>query len=189
MQSREDISVAIHRALVEIVALKNVGLSMAMSMTFEESTQTPFSRDIVQGVGFKQNVDGTITVGAANENIEEEVLLSLIDLTGDQSITTAQNKLQASAAVLKSHPDVVKGHHAIDEGSTSQVTISAIPADNRGMLEDEESGPVDDNLFQPANTLNTDAPKDEPWLNIRLDNPQFKFAVSINPLGTVAWVV
>lgn len=76
MESREEISEVIHRALVEIYTLKEARVPMEIFMSYAETPEAHYFKD----VSFKQDADGTTVPVFASEELREQVLDSLTEV-------------------------------------------------------------------------------------------------------------
>ena len=73
MESREDISRTIHRALVEVFTLREAGRLTEVPVGIEETLQADFYRD----VAFKQDADGITVAIFIHKRLREDILDSL----------------------------------------------------------------------------------------------------------------
>lgn len=81
LESREDVSEAIHRALVEIFTLKEARVPMEIFMGYGETPEAHYFKV----VSFKQAPDGATVPIFADEKLREEVLDSLTEVENDSA--------------------------------------------------------------------------------------------------------
>ena len=129
LESREEISEVIHRALVEIYTLKEAHIPMEIFMSYAETPEAHYFKD----VSFKQDADGNTIPVFASEELREQVL---------DSLTEVENALEA-------YLDAAEESEASDpeetESVTNNSTIQADEADDR-----EETELITNNSTLPA---------------------------------------
>lgn len=118
MESREDISEAIHRALVEIFTLQEARVSMEIFMGYGETPEAHYFKD----VSFKQAPGGATVPIFADEKLREEVLDSLTEVENDSatSVEAIADESQAPTADEPQPPAREEVEDLWDQKSTAR---------------------------------------------------------------------
>jgi hypothetical protein len=185
MQSKEDISVAIHRALVEVFTLQEAGLPTAIPAW----TETPYDSDWSE-IGFQQTENGTTVPIFPNENTKQEILLSLTksepldDPGSDTSVDEVEglgseeswmNRGGGSTAnmIEESNPTLLEENQtSVAEEISSEEELEALNIDNLKAVEDDIAQEQDTGPLTPSGL-------DPSWLNVSLNDMTIKFAVCL----------
>lgn len=165
MDSREEISEAIHRALVEIFTLKEAGISMEIFMGYQETPEAQYFRD----VSFKQAKNGNTNPIFAYKDLREEILDSLTEVE-ENSKTSLKATVKNSQAPGREQAELIK-NDSIVQAETESAALDDTSRLGETDLEDQESTERGDLFFD-------NRPNDETWLNVSFSHPKTKFAVS-----------
>lgn len=173
MQSKEDVSFAIHRALVEVYTLQDAGLPIVIPAWAE----TPYDSDWGE-IGFQQTEDGITIPIFPNENIKQEILQSLtkpkpVDEPdsaafgdGVEGLDNKESKTNPNTTMLE------ENQTPVEEEVSSEGALEALNVDS---LEEAE-----DDIEQEQDTeSSTPSILDPSWFKVPLDDMTIKFAVRI----------
>jgi len=177
MQSRQDISAAIHRALIEVFTLREAGLET----TVRNAVGDERGIAAMSGAILVQAGDGTVRVEYASEELREEVLAAL---------TTALEEEPAMAKEEVSDVDTTAEEELL---SASDAEAQIQEQENTVEERDEEVFEPEEQAFrQSTAAVRDDSPTKqstawlalsdavpvEQWINTTLPDPTIKFAVS-----------
>ena len=160
LESREEISEAIHRALVEIYTLKEARIPTNITMGYGETPEAHYFKD----VSFKQAANGTIVPVFAYEQLREEVLDSLTEVENDSATS-----LEATGD--ESQAPVPKDGEPLEWNSTVQAETEAGAWDDNSMWGGTETTEREEPVLENRSN-------DETWLNVSFHDIGTKFAVS-----------
>ena len=179
LESRDEITIALHRALVEAYALKEAGLPLVMDYYSEDPTDD-YSELVAGGARFEQDANGEMTLVLESEGLRQSILECVIPKDSQSDNKGMEN------------PETEEEGEEIMEGSTEE-EVEAREAGERPPQVDDEinseyerqfegSDPSlrDGESFDPARSSNLAAlmPASNSWRNVSLGDPAIKFAVS-----------
>jgi len=178
LQSRQDISAAIHRALIEVFTLRDSGLETMVQNAVDDDRGI----GAMSGATLLQAEDGTVRVEYASEELREEVIAAL---------TTAP---EVEPATLEEEVSDVEIAAEEDMSSASDVEAQIEEPVNAAEIRDEDVfEPEEQELSQSTATVRDNSPTKqsaawlalsdavpvEQWVNTTFPDPNIKFAVSI----------
>ncbi|CAD6567671.1 MAG: hypothetical protein ASARMPREDX12_000594 [Alectoria sarmentosa] len=169
VDGRDEIILAVHRALVETYALKEAGLPLVMDY-YSENPTDDYAERLAGGAKFEQDTNGQMTLVLESEELRQSILecatprdhSSDDDRTKDTEIEEEQQEEMESGESEEKPSQIVKE----DDDFNSESEGSEIP------LPDEES-------FDLARTgdLAAFVPASDTWRNVSLEDAAIKFAV------------
>lgn len=174
MESKEDVSVVIHRALVEIHIMREAGLPAAFSAS--PWKENPYDDPDWGTIGFRHDENGSTVLVFPDEDIRQTVLnyLTNPEETRDDSASAtyaAEGDESSGIEEIEGNMDE-ENQVALDERPTSEEELETSTTD------DSES-PHDD--FAQESVMESPAPllTDRSWLMVQFDDPALKFTVRI----------
>lgn len=168
MESREDISGAIHRAMVEIFTLKEAKIRMDISIRYGETPETDYLKD----VSFKQAEDGNTIPVFSYEQLREEVLdfLTEVEEAQNDSATSLESTVDEPQVPGQEEADLIENNSPI-RAETEAATSGDTGIFNETKFDDQESS-------ENEETIDEIQSNDETWLNVTFNDLETKFAVS-----------
>ncbi len=155
MKTREAISAAVHRALIEAHALREASMPLVITSSWDDDLPE------LTGISFSQDSDSNVALSFADEGLREQVLESTSRAAPEEETQVYSEK----EALEKIEQDTEQANNITDAG-----TVEPAPLQTSGIE-------VDPTLeTQKGSSLNA-ASKDHSWRNIKLDDPALKFAV------------
>lgn len=118
MESREEISEAIHRALVEVFTLKEARVRMEICMGYGETSEAHYFKD----VSFEQAANGTTVPIFAYEQLREEVLDSLTEVE-NESATDIGASADESRAPVREETELIEDDQAFQVETDETVML------------------------------------------------------------------
>jgi hypothetical protein len=172
MTDSAEVTSALHRAMVEVLALQQAGKPLQ-----DISKEFP-GEDLTHEVQIRSSPAG-VTLHFEEEASLEDIVQSLapaVDETAEKSNPTESEEDVAAdrSSVDPLHPE------AIPPTGTEETSTREFPTESEEDVAADRSN--EDPLHKSASTLTYDAlvaSWDPSWLQISLDNPEMKFAVSI----------
>lgn len=164
MESREEISEAIHRALVEIFALKEARIPIEISMGYGETAEAHYFKD----VSFMQAANGRTVPVFSHERLREEVLDSLTEVENDSA--TSPEVTVESQAPVQEEAELIENDSPV-QAETEAAVSGDMSLWDKTDLEDQESTEREEPMLENRSN-------DETWLNISFHDRKTKFAVS-----------
>jgi len=167
LQSRQDISAAIHRALIEVFTLREAGLELLVQNAVGDER----GLGAMSGARIVQVDNGTVRVEYAREELREEVIAAL---------TTAPEASEEEGG------DVEIVASASDAEAQTQEPVKTEEIQDEDVFEPEEQASTAAVREQSPTKQSTawlafsDAVPGEQWINTTFPSPPLKFAVS-NP--------
>jgi len=167
LQSRQDISAAIHRALIEVFTLREAGLELLVQNAVGDER----GLGAMSGARIVQVGNGTVRVEYAREELREEVIAAL---------TTAPEASEEEGG------DVEIVESASDAEAQTQEPVKTEEIQDQDVFEPEEQASTAAVREQSPTKQSTawlafsDAVPVEQWINTTFPSPPLKFAVS-NP--------
>lgn len=160
MESKEDISVAIHRTLVEVYTLKEAGLSIVFP-TWEDA---PYDSDW-GAIRFQQTGNGTVSPVYPNEQTRQKILHHLTN-PGPQDEDIVENLEIEELGEKVGEETEVEQNQSL---SPEEEELEASTVDNP-----EDDITPEDEAFSSASPL-----IDKSWLDVPLDDMDIKFTVGV----------
>lgn len=168
MESKEDISIAIHRTLVEVYTLKAAGLSIVTPKWKDD----PYDSDW-GAVGFQQNGNSTIVPIFPNEQIRQKIFHFL-------STPKPQNHSTADSVAEDVENLGMKSDGKL--GEETQVSFDQSLPSEGGELDGSAVDIPEDEMTGRDESLSSTSPLvDESWLNVPFDDIKVKFMVGVRP--------
>ena len=179
LESRGDISLALHRALVEAYALKEAGLPLVMDYYSEDPTED-YSELVAEGAKFEQDANGEMTLVLENEELRQSILKCVIPKdthSDDQGMENPEAKEQDKEITEGSTEQEAEFREA---GERPLQVDDEINSEYERQFEGSDPSPRDGESFDPARSSNLAAlmPASDSWRNVSLGDPAIKFAVS-----------
>ena len=167
MKSKEDISIAIHRTLVEVYTLKEAGLPIRL----KTRRKAPYHSDW-GAVGFQQNQNGDVVPIFPNEQTRHKVLRHLTKSMPKNTLIA--NSIANTTENLKTEKS--------DENMDEETQISLVQS-----LSSEREEPGTSNIDTPEDVITpeneTDSSPspltDKSWLSVPLEDINDKFTVGV----------
>ena len=178
LHSSEEIIPIIHRALVEITALKEANLPLRIDKNASSPTHE-YMYHVARGAGFQSSHGGEVSLKFDHEDLRQAILEYIqpsespgeVAVSGDEE--QVENALAEESVEDEAPPDAVVGENTASTGAleSSDAAESEGPMASEPLLEE-----VDDS--QPIQDSNSYVPKDRNWRRVSLADPEIKFAVS-----------
>lgn len=175
LESRKDVILALHRALVEVYALKEAELPLVMDK-YSKDHMDDYPELVARGAKFEQDANGEMTLVLESEELRQSILQCIIP----------KDSLSDNEGM--GDPEIDEEGEEITEGSTEKEVETREAGGRPPQVDDEinselersEPSPRDGESFDPAATSNLAAfmPASDSWRNVSLGDPVIKFAVS-----------
>lgn len=163
MQSKEDISIAIHRALIEVYTLKEADLPIV----FPTWADAPYDSNW-GAIAFQKNENGTMVPIFPNEQIRQKILYYLTNAEPRDDPT-------ADFAVEDAGDVGMEEQVPLDQSLSPEGELEALTVDN----------PEDDITPENGTTSSASLLVDTSWLTVPLDDINIKFAVRVRHTESV----
>ena len=178
-ESRDDITLALHRALVEAYALKEAGLPLVMDYYSEDPTED-YSELVAGGAKFEQDTNGKMTLVLESEELRKSILTCVTpkDSQSDNNgMEDPEIEEEVEEMMEGSTEDEVQAREA---GERPPQVDDEISSEYERQFEGSDPSLRDGESFDPARSSNLAAllPASDSWRNVSLENPKIKFAVS-----------
>ena len=188
LDSREEIIMAVHQALVEVYTLKQANLPL--SMDANPTTSMPhnvYLRWLAEDASFEETENGEIQLVLGSKELQDAILDSIMpkEPTGDETA-------EAGAVMEQQQPIEERLTEANDleqvydagglEGSAPAIDRQPVEDDRTETDKTSEALPLVESL-DPSNTEDDGgpiAPANDNWRNVPLENQAVKFAVGWN---------
>ena len=147
--SREDLTIAVHRAVVEIFTLRDAGRPMT------DATNARDDRVIPETSAVQFTLSGanqTVVLSYPDDEVKEAILQSTV------ASEPVEEVLEVQTEVDEAEPDVKTPLEGVSTTAVEEVLSDANPP-------------------TPAPPIHATVPRDSTWLNISLQDPALKFAV------------
>lgn len=195
MQSKEDISIAIHRALVEVYALKEADLPNAFPILTDTSYDSEWG-----AIGFQQSENGITIPVFPNDQIRQRVLDSLTDSEPREDSFPAAfavedaEDFRVEETEVNTEEETEANTEEKPEANTEEKTEANTEAENQVTLDERassEEGELEALTAHDAKnsegniTVENETPSSTPllvdtsWLTVSFDDIDIKFAVSV----------
>ena len=192
LQSREDISAAIYRALVEVFTLQNAGLEPVVKTTVGGD----WGVQALSGAKIVQLGDGAVKVDYASEDLREELITVLTSVPEVEAGT-----LEGEGAVEKESLQESEIGTQNEDVPSQEEQANATEAQEEDVFEPED--PAGDDVAAAVTDTQMGAPVEaskkraawlalldhvpaEQWIKITFADPSVKFAVSYFPLDFIS---
>ena len=185
LESREEIVMAVHQALVEVFTLKQADLPL--SMNANPTTSMPpneYLRWIAEEASFEKAENGEVQLVLGSKELQDAILDSIMpkDPTGDEmaEVEEVMEEQQPVEEEVTETSNVQQLHDAGGlEGSPSAIDSQLAEADGIETNEGYDALPLVDSV----DSSNTEVdggpitPANDSWRNVPLENQAVKFAV------------
>ena len=175
IESRNDIILALHRALVEAYALKEAELPLVLDYYSKDHTED-YPELVAGGAKFEQDANGEITLVLESEELRQSILRCVMPKD-----SRSDNKGMENSENEEEGEEIMKGSTE-EELESREAGERPSQVDDEINLELERSGPSlqDGESFGPARSSDLAAfmPASDSWRNVSLEDPAIKFAVS-----------
>ena len=175
LESRSDIILALHRALVEVYALKEAELPLVMDK-YSKDHMDDYPGLVARGAKFERDANGEMTLILESEELRQSILQCIIP----------KDSLSDNEGV--ENPETEEEGEEIMDGSTEKEVETREAGERPPQIDDEinsefersEPSVRDGEFFDTARTSNLAAfmPASDSWRNVSLGDPAIKFAVS-----------
>ena len=178
-ESRDDITLALHRALVEVYALKEAGLPLVMDYYSEDPTED-YSELVAGGAKFEQDTNGEMTLVLESEELRQSILKCVIpkdSQSDDEGMENPEIEEEGGKIMEGSTKDEVQAREA---GERPPQVDDEINSEYERQSEGSDPSLRDWESSDPASSFNLAAfmPASDSWRNVSLEDPEIKFAVS-----------
>ena len=173
-ESRNDTILAVHRALVEIYALKEAGLPLDMNSSYDSIEPTDeYCESVAGGAKFEQDANGRMALVLESEDLRQSILTyvttqdrSSDDIAREEDTEIGEEVFTEEQMDTREIEDGSSQVVTEDDGSNLELEGSELP------IPDEES-------LDPARSSNLPAftPPSDTWCNVSLEDAAIKFAV------------
>ena len=179
LESRNDITLALHRALVEAYALKEAGLPLVMDYYSEDPTED-YSELVAEGAKFEQDSNGEMTLVVESEELRQSILECVVpkDSQSDNKGTENPETEEEGEEIMEaSTEEEVESREA---GERPPQVDDEINSEYERQVEGSDPSLRDGESFDPARSSHLAAlmPASDSWRNVSLGDPAIKFAVS-----------
>lgn len=154
MKTREEVSAAVHRAMIEVHALQEAKMPLVITSSWEDNLPE------LSGVSFSQDTNRNVKLNFVNERLREEVLESTSRVAPEENME------------VYSEEDVQEKKKQDNEQENSNMSASSVELDPS---QTSEVGP-DPTMERKEVSLLDAASQDQSWCSIPLDDPNLKFA-------------
>jgi hypothetical protein len=172
MKDSAEVTAALHRAMVEVLALQQAGNPL------QDISKGFPGEDLTHEVQIRSSPTG-VTLHFAEGASLEDIVQSLAPALDETAEKTNPTESEEDVAADRSSVDPLHPE-AIPPTGTEETSTKEFPTESEEDVAADRSN--EDPLHKSASTLTYDAlvaSWDPSWLQISLDNPEMKFAVSI----------
>lgn len=172
VEGRSDITLAVHRALVETYTLKEAGLPLVMDYSAIDPTED-YAQRVAGGATFEQDAKGQISLVLESEELRKLIL----DCVTPQERSKNDTKIE-DAEVEEGETTEEGMEFGEAEERPSQIVNNDDEIDSK--FDDFDSPVLDEESSDAAGSrdLATFMPASDHWRNVSLDDAAVKFAVS-----------
>ena len=167
---RNEIILAIHRALVEVYALKEAGLPLVLDYYSEDST-ADYAERVAGGAKFEQDANGQMILVLESEELRHSIL---------ECVTPQERDNGTMEETQITEPESFE--EGVESRGTEETPSEMVEEDDETNLgsEDSEVPVLDDEPLDSADFSDLAAfvPASDTWRDVSLDNAAIKFAVS-----------
>lgn len=167
MESKEEISIAIHRALVEVYTLKEAGLSIVFPAWEDAEYDSDWG-----AIGFHLHGNGTVEPIYPSEEIRQKILhhLTTPEPEDDSSADSMAEDVEGIGAEESDEKTGEEGQASLDQSSSAE----------EGELEGSAVDTPEDESIAEDETASESPLTDKSWLNVPLDDINVKFMVGVS---------
>lgn len=166
MESKEDIAIAIHRALVEVYTVKEAGLSIVDPSWEDADYDSDWG-----AVGFHQHGNGTVEPIYPSEEIRQKILHHLTNPESEDD--------SLADSVAEDVEDLETEESDEKTGEEAQATLDQSQSSEEGELEGANVNTPEDDMMEEDETNSESPLTDKSWLNVPFDDIDVKFMVSV----------
>ncbi len=188
LESREEIIMAVHQALVEVFTLKQADLPL--SMDANPTTSMPhneYLRWLAEDASFEEKEDGEIQLVLGSKELQDAILDSIMPKEPTEDETAEAVAVMEQQQPIEEGLAEVNNLEQVDDagdlgGSTQAIDHKPVEADRTETDETSEAKPLVD-FLDPSNTEGDCvpiAPANDSWRNVPLEDQAVKFAVGWN---------
>ena len=191
LESREEIVMAVHQALVEVFTLKQAGLPLLLNANPTTSMRPKeYLRWIAEEASFEQTENGEVQLVLGAQELQDAILDSVVpkEPTGDE-IAEAEEVMEEQQPVeeVLAEPSNVQQMRDAGglEGSQPAIDSQPVGADGIETNEGYDALPLID-AVRSSNTEDDDGPitpANDSWRNVPLEDQAVKFAVRFEYLS------
>lgn len=165
LHSKQDVSAAIHRALIEVFTLHEAGLEPMVQNAVGDDRGV----EAMSGTKIVQGGDGTVKVEYASEELRGEVIAALTTLPEEEA---AMSEVEIAADA--------DGDSTSDAEAQMEEQENAEEIREQDVFEPEEQTSIQKTPNPPPNTwlASSNAIPVDQWVNTTFHSPALKFAVS-----------
>ena len=178
-ESRDEIVSIIHRALVEVMTLKEANLPLEICRDAKYTTNEYIQR-IAKGAKFHITDDNQISLLLEDEGLQEAVLKCIQpeEASPEETLLQGKDSFENGRLEQRSGNENLPTLHAEERTrtATERIEMDAISPDEAEAM-DNEASPEKENLSQTIDNSALHAPVDDSWRRVALTDPDFKFTV------------
>ena len=170
MEGRSDITLAIHRALVETYALKEAGLPLVMDYSADDPPED-YDQRVAGGATFEQDAKGQIILVLESEELRKMILNCVTPQERSKNYTKVEDAETEEGETTEEGVDFGEAEERLSVKNDYEIDSKS---DDFGLpVPDEESSDA-----ARSRDLATFMPASDTWRNVSLDDATVKFAVS-----------
>ena len=188
LESREEIVMAVHQALVEVFTLKQADLPLSMDVN--PSTSMPpneYLRWLAQDASFEQTENGEMQLVLASKELQDAILDSVLPKAPTEDVTAeVEEVMEEEEPVdeqLAEASNLHQGHDAgALEGTSPAIDSQPVEVDWTETNETYDALPLVDTVdsFNTEDDGGPISPSSDSWRNVPLEDQAVKFAVGWN---------
>lgn len=178
LESRDDIILALHRALVEAYALKEAGLPLVMDYYSEDPTED-YPELVAGGAKFEQDANGEMTLVLESEKLRQSILECVIPKDSQSDNKGMEDPETEEEGEEIMGESIEEGVESREAGERPHQVDDEINSEYERQLEGSDPSLRDGESFDPARSSHLAAltPASDSWRNVSLGDPAIKFAV------------
>ena len=188
LESREEIIMAVHQALVEVFTLKQADLPLSMDVN--PTTSMPhneYLRWLAEDASFEETEDGEIQLVLGSKELQDAILDSIMPKEPTEDETAEAGAVMEQQQPIEEGLAEVNNLERIDDagdlgGSTQAIDHKPVEVDRTETDETSEAKPLVDflDLSNTEGDYVPIAPANDSWRNVPLEDQAVKFAVGWN---------
>ena len=166
METKEDIAIAIHRALVEVYTLREAGLSIVFPSREDADYDSDWG-----AVGFHQHGNGSVEPIYPSEEIRQKIL---------QHLTNPESEDDSSADSMFEDVEDLESEE-LDEkiGEEAQASLDQSQSSEEGEPEGSTVDTSQNDTVAEDETISESPLTDKSWLHVPFDDINVKFMVRL----------
>ncbi len=176
VESRNEIILAVHRALVETYALKEAGLPLVMDYSSLDPAND-YAERVAGGAKFEQDANGEMALVLESEELRQ----SILDCVTPQA-PSRDNSAMGDLEIEEEEISEEMKDEEMESREAEEMSPQMVEEDDKNSLEFEGSEPPipDEEYFDPASPEDraTFMPASDTWRDVSLEDAAIKFAVS-----------